>query len=930
MNRHLKRYYTICLVPLTYASFAILSCQPHVDEDELAKANDNRKQIETVLNYFQQHGSDLEYQSTVFLVNNMPYHVSMRGHLVEHYDEAFAEMAERPIGQRNEFYKHVNNTLGKKGIAYDYDIHNIHSDLLKHSISQACSAWDKVPWRNKYPLDIFLNYVLPYKAAEEPASEWRIAIKDIYPRLGKNEVRSRRGPMMEFEDGSYNCQSCDAVGASGKVVQLTQAGDSVSLSFESERATRKSLLLRYSCPELHAQLKISANGRQPQTVELVPSNDAHTFIHSQNVIDIDIVKGKNTIVLEYCQKSIALDYLHLKTIESLPADSEEGFAFGSSLINEKFGKVLSFSQPKDANSSSLVFLADCDEENTWQQLDICLRGYGSYTVSPISGYRDSLCLEAQYGNCNVGTRGTQYRFIGAVHQLWTFIPAGKGKYRIMGRDSGLYLEAKEENGELCLFLNPFAVHQDAQIWKIKECRKARSVLYSKAVREAMKVYDYMYLWKWCPCNVIVPPTSATLLRSRTGNCYEEACFVVNLCRYLGIPAAIDFTPHWGNRSQAHEWSVLIDENRKGVPFYMNKIPGDTTNSFNGYKKPKVLRNCFAIDRHYQASIQRCKLPEPWLMFPCYEDVTSEYGAVTDVERRVPDSLAQQGIAYICVFDNRRWVPVFWGDIENGKVLFRNMARDIMYIAAIVDQEGKIQPFGCPFSIDNFGLVNDVEIDTCHTQSMRLLRKFPFLGKQDPFNTRMDRGRFQAADNPDFNPAVDLYYFTGITDGNWYEVDVKEKKAYQYLRYIGPGNSYCNINEIQFLGQDGTPLAGSIIGTQGKAGYEKEKVFDGNILTGFDGISPDGHWIGVKLNRPSTVDKIRFIGRNDGNTIEVGDKYGLYYWDYRYWQLIDTRIAEENQLVYHSVPAHGLYVLKDRTKGWEERIFTYENGKQIWW
>ena len=36
------------------------------------------------------------------------------------------------------------------------------------------------------------------------------------------------------------------------------------------------------------------------------------------------------------------------------------------------------------------------------------------------------------------------------------------------------------------------------------------------------------------------------------------------------------------------------------------------------------------------------------------------------------------------------------------------------------------------------------------------------------------------------------------------------------------------------------------------------------------------------------------------------------------------------LEYDSVPSQGLYVLKDRTKGWEELIFTYENGRQVWW
>lgn len=39
---------------------------------------------------------------------------------------------------------------------------------------------------------------------------------------------------------------------------------------------------------------------------------------------------------------------------------------------------------------------------------------------------------------------------------------------------------------------------------------------------------------------------------------------------------------------------------------------------------------------------------------------------------------------------------------------------------------------------------------------------------------------------------------------------------------------------------------------------------------------------------------------------------------------------EAVLKYDNVPAQALFRLHNRTKGSEERIFTYEDGKQIWW
>lgn len=80
-----------------------------------------------------------------------------------------------------------------------------------------------------------------------------------------------------------------------------------------------------------------------------------------------------------------------------------------------------------------------------------------------------------------------------------------------------------------------------------------------------------------------------------------------------------------------------------------------------------------------------------------------------------------------------------------------------------------------------------------------------------------------------------------------------------------------------------------------------------------------------------MSRIKYIGRNDGNGIEQGDEYELYYWNQAgYWKLLGETKAMDNVLYFSDVPSNGLYILKDITKGKEERIFTYENNRQIWW
>lgn len=128
----------------------------------------------------------------------------------------------------------------------------------------------------------------------------------------------------------------------------------------------------------------------------------------------------------------------------------------------------------------------------------------------------------------------------------------------------------------------------------------------------------------------------------------------------------------------------------------------------------------------------------------------------------------------------------------------------------------------------------------------------------------------------------------------------------------------------------TPSRVSPVGSDGASPENIEKVFDNNILTGYDGASPDGNWVGIKLTKPRMVSRIRFIPRTDGNCIEIGDKYELMMWTGKGWKVLASLKAASDVLSLKNMPANGLYLLKDITKGSEQRIFTYEGRKQIWW
>ncbi|MFN8416742.1 MAG: M6 family metalloprotease domain-containing protein [Cytophagaceae bacterium] len=79
-----------------------------------------------------------------------------------------------------------------------------------------------------------------------------------------------------------------------------------------------------------------------------------------------------------------------------------------------------------------------------------------------------------------------------------------------------------------------------------------------------------------------------------------------------------------------------------------------------------------------------------------------------------------------------------------------------------------------------------------------VKYFPRTG----FEARMVQGKFQASSTPDFSSnVVDLHTITATpASQNWVCVsNVNVSGVYQYVRYIGPPISHCNVNEIEWYG-----------------------------------------------------------------------------------------------------------------------------------
>ena len=920
---------------LLVAFLLCMACNRNLDRS-LQQASENRGEMEKVLAHFKDDPDTLKYSAAVFLIENMPYHYTQDGKGVYSVDSAYLAMAEYPKEQREKVFKELTKDADMSEDSLAIDIRTIKADFLIKIIDEACDLWHEVNWNNEYSTQLFFDYVLPYRLLDEPLSDWKEAIRQTFPSLHQNNVFSNRGMQMEIEDLELTgCAASEKLGASkDKFVLLDRKGATVSFDVDVVSDCSKSMTFRYSATKRNARLAVKVNGRGVDALCLDPTNDANTFRFSRTGYELNLKKGQNKVSVSFVGDTIGLDYVQICAIEACDEKQLKDYSKSYCMIkNMQNGCYITF-DTLQASLLNILEVKPLQKNDSTQMVRMDYLGRGCWTICTFKTDTIDLCMEVQYVRTDAGAPISQYKNLNGNNQKWIIMPVGNGLSRIMSKDTGLYLDTKkdDETGKVTLVQNPYTGAKSQQ-WKIEQ-RGENPICNSKftfgsALSEALRVYDVMGQFEWVGASTGFAPKASSLLKARTGNCRDEASFTVFLSRSLGIPAAIDFTPHWGNRSLSHQWSVLILPDGRSTPFYMGCVPGDTAHYFHSYLKPKIFRHRFQLNRTIANDMKDEKSVPQLFRAADWIDVTEEYYETTDVTRDVPEKYKGRKIAYICVFDNREWVPVHYGKVIDGKVTFPKMGRNVMYVSAFYEN-GRVVPFGDPFHILPDGTVKNVHADAKKKCTLNLTRKYPFFGAQDFFNFRMMQGRFQGSNTADFSNTTDLLCFNEVTNGGWYEFPVTDTGKYRYLRYKSPDGSYGNINELWFFDDKGDTIKGDIIGTEGVDWGPKERVFDNNILTGFQGISPDGHWVGLRLPEPSQVGWIRFIPRNDGNCIEIGDKYQLMMYDDCQWKVLATRIAASDVICFPHVPSGGLYLLSNQTKGSEERIFTYENGKQVWW
>lgn len=432
----------------------------------------------------------------------------------------------------------------------------------------------------------------------------------------------------------------------------------------------------------------------------------------------------------------------------------------------------------------------------------------------------------------------------------------------------------------------------------------------------------------------LPPRS--VINIQYFSCNELAAWGIYTFKALGIPVYWEFIPNWGNRNSGHAWNGIdMGDEYLSFTFLDECAFGEHLNAKTHNKDDKltkIYRRTFSPQKEALAAQKQDKSLPDFFRNTLMRDVSHVYGNSIDLEMTLnylPP--VKTDIVYLMVFNNKEWVPVHWARIKEGKALFDKTFSDCAYLVSYYHR-GKFHAASDPFLLKNDGCIEIKTPDTNSLTNVTVRRKYPFKFKGS-YLTRLNGGKFQVANNKDYIDAEDIYVIGDLDIVAYTVIELPKPVSTQYFRYLSREGGHVYIAEVALFDERNQRLAGTVLGTDGSAGnkgHDKYGVFDGNPLTYFDAPIGCGGWAGLDFHETKNIKKLAFLPVNDDNHINEGEIYELFYFD-KEWVSLGKRVGDATfRLEYDNVPRNAILHVKNHTKGVEERLFTYENDKQIWW
>lgn len=427
-------------------------------------------------------------------------------------------------------------------------------------------------------------------------------------------------------------------------------------------------------------------------------------------------------------------------------------------------------------------------------------------------------------------------------------------------------------------------------------------------------------------------------RQHRATCMQRCVFLGSVLRAVGIPVSIDVVSQWANYSKSgHAWvSLVLDDGTYTIAekdsvarlhnsidasdFELDSLVENGYSLQTDFKKQaaKVLRSTFHHNSNMKCDGVELEIQKK-MINPFTFDVSEEYGLIDTI---IVEAHQMAEYAYLSTFrTGSDWMPVCYTQKVKDQYLFSNMGDSVVYLPMVYDG-GRLVPIGQPF-INIAGRKRSFQPSLIERQRVVLIRKYPLIGSFINNWSSIVGARFEGSNSVNFNQK-EVLCIVKKTPVFRNDIRIKGKKGYRYFRYISPKEGKTPIAELEYWAGnillEGTPF--------GTSANKIERCFDGDPFTMLVG-QRKGYMIGIDFGEAHIVDRIVYCPKNDGNFVIPGNEYELFYYDMK-WISLGKQKATEYQLIYDNVPNNALLLLKNYTKGNEERIFSYDDNRQVWW
>ena len=377
-------------------------------------------------------------------------------------------------------------------------------------------------------------------------------------------------------------------------------------------------------------------------------------------------------------------------------------------------------------------------------------------------------------------------------------------------------------------------------------------------------------------------------------CKEIASANCYLYNSIGIPRVYDFVPHWGNKNGRHAWATS---------------PYKLTTPFSTYAK--IYRRTYSHNPIPSTNYKNECIPS-FFKDPFNKDVTKQYGNTINLTVNTFPSRQKFANIYLFIFNEGEWRPIAWKKLNNRKTVFEDLGKNVLYLPGYYSNNGLIVA-GYPIIIKSDGTHHLLSPDKKHKQSMRLYRKYPMnldkIAKIQDLSDAIILGYDTHLQHVDTLATIPSNYMTQEN------IPIHPKRKLSYIKIMAKHTM--RIAEISLFDNKKDLISFS----PALNNHNEIAVCDNNNLTSTLTLNE----ITLKVDMTTEISELNILPANDDNWIAIGEHYELMYLDKGGWISCGRKIATNKYIEYDNVPANAVYILRNLSKGIEERPFTYKDG-----